>query len=115
MSAAFTPGPWRVYSDRDDELKVKGPGDEWIADCADGFWGDDGGDWIMAAESEANARLIAAAPDLLAALQNILGMAEAHTNRCKALRHNKGKPVIEAMQADIAAARAAIAKAEGAS
>lgn len=60
----FTPGPWRIVSERDDELKVKGPQDEWVADCADGFWSDEADGWIMADESEANAHLIAAAPDL---------------------------------------------------
>lgn len=65
-----TPGPWRVISSREDELKVKGPTDEWVADCADGFWSDETDDWIMAAESVANARLIAEAPAMLAALKD---------------------------------------------
>jgi len=53
---------------------------------------------------DANARLIAAAPDLLAALKGIVaGVNDAHDSR----------PLIRA--AEVRAARAAIAKAEGTS
>jgi hypothetical protein len=96
-----TPGPWTVVQDTGAE------DDYYVITEKE--------DVLATGLTEADADLIAAAPDLLAALQNIMGMAQAHVNRAKALRHNKGKPVVEAMEADLAAARAAIAKAEGAS
>lgn len=75
MSAQHTPGPWHVISTREDELKVKGPEDEWVCDCADGFWSDETDAWIMADDSKANAALIAAAPELLEALEWFAGLA----------------------------------------
>jgi 23S rRNA maturation mini-RNase III len=61
-------------------------------------------------ERDANARLIAAAPDLLAALQDIIGLAEAHS------RKRGRNPIAQAsVDASMAVARAAIAKAEGTS
>jgi hypothetical protein len=90
-----TPGPWIVFSDRDDELKVRSAQDDFIADCADGFWSDEADGWIMAAESEANARLIAAAPDLLKALEAICAEAAtmSMTMRRRAI-FNKGVAAI---------------------
>ena len=53
------------------------------------------------------ARIRAAAPDLLDALHRLMSMAEAHATR-------KREPIAQAyIDADIAVARAAIAKAEG--
>ena len=109
--STHTPGPWNLVSQRANAAS----GSPVLSE----IWS---GNYIVARlgalhtdRAVTDARLIAAAPDLLSALKDILGMAEAHTNRCKALRHNKGKPVIEAMEADLAAAYAAIRKAEGAS
>lgn len=65
MSAKHSPGPWSVYTSPDGS-KLVGIGDsnaEGVADCGFGIWR--GGD----AEAIANARLIAAAPDLLEALK----------------------------------------------
>lgn len=61
-------GPWRVDVE-DARVSVHSVEDEgYVADCTDGHYNDDG-DWIMAATAEPNARLIAAAPELLAALR----------------------------------------------
>lgn len=86
--AAHTPGPWRVAqinaTDKPWAVIGQGPhGDEIVA----GYL-----------RTEADARLIAAAPDMLAALQVLLASASYST---------------DAMDAAEAQARAAIAKAEG--
>lgn len=59
--AGFTPGPW--YAEGDDVLKNDGRGQTGkLATC---FWGD----WEIA---KANARLMAAGPELLEACRNTL-------------------------------------------
>ena len=61
--SAHTPGPWRVFTTPDGR-KLIGIGDvegAGVTDCGFGLWGS--GD-----ELHANARLIAAAPDLLDSL-----------------------------------------------
>lgn len=65
--------------------------------------------FIDASEREANARLIAAAPDLLAALENIISLAERG-----AKSGNDPEMTDIWLRGDIAAARAAIARATGA-
>mgnify|MGYP000443870063 CR=1 FL=1 len=77
-----TPGPWALapYSDCDEVINVVagykdlGGGQSqahWIAECEAGVdFGDDAE--AIIATNEANARLIAAAPDLLAALKDII-------------------------------------------
>jgi hypothetical protein len=92
MSAPHTPGPWLFTAEMYglDNMRVFGVNDatgNGVANC-----GHDG-----RGQCEANARLIAAAPDLLAALQELLALHIAHHN---AIEH--------------AAARAAIRKATGA-
>lgn len=79
------PGPWAI--DRDDR-----PGMEWnnhIVACVKpdmaicfmtNSYGDDN------SEAEANARLIAAAPDLLEALQGVLRVADRATDEFDAAR-----------------------------
>lgn len=81
---AYTPGPWRVIIDDDGNPLSGRPGvfaaDEY--DCGivhwDGFiqayWRSARGD----KEIHANARLIAAAPDMLVALQNLVNSFEKH-------------------------------------
>jgi len=72
MSAAqHTPGPWAVFNGTDIFPDNDLGGDRHIADC---FPVQDG---IPYAEREANARLIAAAPDLLKALTNCLSFLRA--------------------------------------
>lgn len=83
-----TPGPWRIVEKSDDERLSIEAGDMFIART----------DPCMA--QEANARLIAAAPDLLEALQEVLGYP----------RGTSGRIIIE--REDEKRLRVAIAKAE---
>jgi hypothetical protein len=101
---SFTPGPWRVVETPTKSRfsagwrEIQGPGPRWQGVV----WAD----WYQAGEdtysgvkiSEADAHLIAAAPDLLAALQELLEYA--------AVSEIPGEAYIQQ-------ARAAIAKAEG--
>lgn len=94
-----TLGPWKVYRSPDGStiigIGVNRPDDPdhgaGITDPRFGLWG-------SGTEREANARLIAAAPDLLAALKTLCAAYEA----CNGEDHPAYKQ-----------ARAAIAKAEG--
>ena len=91
----FTPGPWRLSTlDIDDIVKGEfGHGGVYVATVQ--FSRGD----IPDAEVEANARLIAAAPDLYEA--------------CRALVAGFGLADLEDDDPDIVQGRAAIAKAEG--
>lgn len=81
MTATHTPGPWRVEQETTGIWGACDPSDNStrgmgypIAECRttpSGRWAS-GPDYD---EAEANARLIAAAPDLLAALEHILAGA----------------------------------------
>ena len=57
-----TPGPWRTDAHNGFPLDIEDPGEYMIAKAT------------PCAKAEANARLIAAAPDLLAALESIASM-----------------------------------------
>lgn len=105
-NAKHTSGPWIVSSDRTAVLALT-PVDmdnqqpcPKVVDCASGY------DAMEYDEAKANARLIAAAPDLLAALERIL---YAHDN------HGNGAAMGEAVlcQHYASMARAAIAKSTG--
>jgi hypothetical protein len=97
--SGHTPGPWSIFDHHDaTRINVRGPNEEFVADCADGFYSDETDDWVMADESLPNARLIAAAPDLLEALEGL----EAYLRQTP--HHNAP---------EAAAARAAIRKAKG--
>jgi hypothetical protein len=91
-----TPGPWVVYDDSNDgktnriEIAARGKTVAWIYHS-------------VPAEDLPNARLIAAAPDLLDALKNIVNLWDHHASA-----HGDG--TIFPLHV---AARAAIAKAEG--
>ena len=90
-----TPGPWSAvqFPDEPDWVVIGPNGDERIATV--------GGN--QQRDAEANARLIAAAPDLLAALQYGLESADAFS---------KGKDILDGrMLRFVQKARAAIAKA----
>ncbi len=63
-----------------------------------------------AVHGEANARLIAAAPDLLAALKEMLPYGEKHLGLLE--RTRGGKAAADSFRQDVEQARAAIAKAE---
>lgn len=68
-----TPGPWQTPGDG----RIFGPGEDG-ENIADATWwpSDDGRD----SESLANANLIAAAPDLLAACEALLAASEGRTS-----------------------------------
>ena len=68
MTEQHTPGPWEVADDTPDIIKHEPDGITHIASCdvacfSPGF--------IPIEEMDANARLIAAAPELLAALEHL--------------------------------------------
>lgn len=96
MSAAHTPGPWSVQGRH--QMEVSGPPGTIII-CDIGRSGAPSEE--IYATGQADARLIAAAPDLLAALASI-------TDEC----HEQRKTYAVSAKA-INAARAAIAKARG--
>ena len=93
-----TPGPWRLewweYKGRREPVLTVRTDADAVAQVM-GLWRDGADD---SDERQANARLIAAAPDLLAALESLLNETNAGTWDC--------------LPADLA--RAAIAKARGA-
>ncbi len=97
---SHTPGPWRVMP----ESQAQSP---WIVGDAEGGSIADCepcGPWMPDEVADANARLIASAPDLLAALRGYLDARP----QCECTPHS-GCQMAKARSA----ARAAIAKAEG--
>lgn len=88
MQTKHTPGPWAVESDTD----IVSDSGDFVASCHEP------GSDVSTAREYANARLIAAAPDLLAALQAIMDDPDA---------------VDHILHLDAVAADAAIAKATG--
>jgi hypothetical protein len=92
MTKQHTPGPWAISEQNDSDKSWKAEvystiSDEGVARV--GYFD------TIRSEDLANARLIAAAPDLLAALESLLPYANGS----------------ESFAAEVAAARAAIAKA----
>ena len=69
MEAKHTPGPWTVHSKMRDCVTFEGRHgtENLFLQNLDGYF---------ACQSEADARLIAAAPDLLAALQELHGIVQ---------------------------------------
>lgn len=106
--ARHTPGPWRLETEsRDaqrgsDLLVTDAEGGYSIADCDTAFPGSGGMHPDEYARAQANARLIAAAPDLLEALRSLV----THIDRMNA----KGIATATG-DAQLAECRAAIAKA----
>lgn len=94
-ATTHTPGPWTAEQDAGDDDEMTGrifsDSGDWIAEV---HTGDGEGSF------ESNARLIAASPDLLAALENLMHETEGGQAQC-------GQQFADA-------ARAAIAKAKGA-
>jgi hypothetical protein len=114
--AQHTPGPWvadvSMVSGRVKNSVFSGPHKNQILSTARDPYGDDN------AVAEANARLIAAAPDLLAALEDLLTFdrVERPAFRSKPMGASGSEARIQQdkMVALEDAARAAIAKATGA-
>ncbi len=108
MTTRHTPGPWEIAEDDvHGQAVVRGEHTE-IATCWHHCVGS------IEIEMRANARLIAAAPDLLAALQMLMDLIELSGPR----RIAPHKSPIEAVRAPLGkaeyeAARAAIKKAKG--
>lgn len=112
--SGFTPGPWvprrAVKPDNTGgyDWAIIAPDKAIVAECFEVVdWAENGVDFDTR-PVEANARLIAAAPDLLEALHGlngILGTAESNAS---------GTPQWEFVSSKINAAREAIAKANGA-
>ena len=68
METKHTPGPWKA-SGTGINGAASSYGHRWrVATCTDSYW--DGSD--LTGEAQANARLIASAPDLLKLAQNLL-------------------------------------------
>jgi len=99
VSAAFTPGPWETNGPFVNSQAVTG-----IADCSRGDIAENwsGSDFITGRE-EANARLIAAAPELL---ESLILMVRTHDEPAESTLQEMKE------QQWLAKARAAIAKAE---
>ena len=99
-----TPAPWRTDADFGHEV-VLGAGDIMVADCCvlvnPKHGARDPG------INAANARLIAAAPELLAALENI---AQLQDDKCQ---HASAGILYPLLQIKVDIARAAIANAKG--
>jgi hypothetical protein len=70
VSGGWTPGPWKVFrvESGPNRGKLLGIGDAQAGGVTDAF----GGLWRSGKEMDANACLIAAAPDLLAALEALV-------------------------------------------
>ncbi len=95
--SAHTPGPW-VWIDNDGCEELFGSDGEGVITSADGYWS-------AAPKSDADKALIAAAPELLAALDGLLNYEPAHC-ACGFDGCTEPKKAWDA-------ARDAIAKAEG--
>jgi hypothetical protein len=96
MKMQHTPGPWVASPAIRSGFTIDAKCDPWMIVTTSDEEGRYG-----SIETEANARLIAAAPDLLEALQALANMAESFPSEL-----HKDHP-------DVIAARAAIAKATG--
>lgn len=95
----YTPGPWHASADDCSSWRIRSVDQLWIASIHEDA--EIATDLGILEELEANARLIAAAPDLLKALNDIWSAADADVT---------GDPLFIEIR-DLAAA--AIAKAEG--
>jgi len=105
--------PWTIEDDGSEILTVRGADGQWVAGCSDGHYNDDG-DWIRAGECEANARLIAAAPELLAVAQLLSILTEENDDRLFGAYVKDGVIRAKGSTLDlIEKARAAIRKATG--
>lgn len=100
MSGAWTPGPWAVNPKAATNVEAGGRG---VSACGGYF--DNTSDGAYAVENEANARLIAAAPDMAEALRLFIHYDEATDDDGVQLMLNYADA--------LSAAKAALAKARG--
>ena len=108
--AEHTPGPWR--SDLPYVSAPSGEHRKIVADC-DHYFSDDECEYLSDDECEANARLIAAAPELLAALEQALAVIGSDAMRLVCdMADLHGMPY-RGPTVDRAAMRNLIAKARG--
>jgi len=102
-----TPGPWTI-EDREDRLLIWSDGrHDYIASLPADIDGLDSEEVAanVRKEQEANARLIAAAPDLLAALERIIGAcAEEDSLESGSLHLSSGNAILKQARAAILAA-----------
>ena len=113
---AHTPGPWQTFTlvDHDgppecDEIQIQGVRyNAWqcIASCE---WSNSGGHRPSRSEAHANARLIAAAPELLQTAQQLLLWVRQYAEPCVSGMGEKH----ELMQRDLERAEKAIRNATG--
>jgi hypothetical protein len=102
-TSEHTPGPWEVVpEDRAESRWVIGDEEGGsIASC------EPAGPWITLAQADANARLISAAPELLAALK----IAREYVAKMLETVQHVDDPVLDGSRADFAKIEAAITKA----
>lgn len=99
MSSNHTPGPWRTFNWKGQETIVQNHVGQAIADC-------DVNRYLELSAKQANARLIAAAPELLEALQSIIEFANDPCGALHTVRQFRN-------QIEYERALSAIAKATG--
>ena len=108
--AAHTPGPWRS-----DSPYVSAPSGEHrkiVADC-DQYFSDDECEYLSDDECEANIRLIAAAPELLAALEQALAVIGSDEMRAACQLADLHGMTYSGPTVDMTTMRALIAKVRG--
>ena len=111
----FTPGPWFVSSEktRDEDIVIWSDGGEWEIAYVRSDCGNHPDDQAQV-ESEANARLIMAAPDLLESLEAVLAdLQEAYDRNPEATAEWRSEIAPESFGYSVGYAKAAIAKARG--
>lgn len=98
-----TPGPWKKYDSAFPQFFVTTDGKDICKVSSED---------VSMLEAEANARLIAAAPDLIEALEKMVEYAHQYSGRERS--QSAAMEIVETpISDDVAAARAAIAKARG--
>jgi hypothetical protein len=102
MKSEHTPGPWRKQI-TDEGFNIADSTGNWDICTITAQYAP------TTEQAEANARLLASAPDLLAALRELLAIGEGGV----VLRNETGKPTWSALDAVKSIASEAIAKAEG--
>jgi hypothetical protein len=78
VTAQHTPGPWSVTDNSWETSTVYGPDGETIAECQINSIATEDTQYEFEAIKEANARLIAAAPELLEALEAMASAFVGH-------------------------------------